>query len=565
MASRVGYNTSNDTWFITNEGGQIVPIDAGDVAIERLREGAKLTAPEVARVMASQKTPVAKRPAAAPTARPEVLIPGVPNSLARGIMAARQQLAAESGAAPSPGVAAYPMGPMGAVGDTGIVNPLRRGSIYQPGTAEQLAVADIIGKQQAMDAWQAAGGLSPSGRVRTSARGVLDPATEAAVASLSQPVYGPTRSDDPRWANIRAGMAQEQAAKDAAAAAAPAREAEFISFLKNLPQTREDSYDLINRRRAENGLAPLPVPSGQSTIPPPVAAQAPAAAPARTPAQKREQLIALARKERLGLIPQGSSVPLFIAEMQGQGNVPSPQMWALDPKGAQGMAAVDVASQEVKAKADAAAEVLKKRDQEIEAMKQQHAERVAQMQAEQAQRDQQHKERLAELEAQRKAAEAAAAESARRYDEEKPLRDAQAGLAQAQTTAAQQQNDVNKPAVAAQSTAANAKQQVLATDPTADMDPAQGSTYWRSQAQAVPKDAFKNVEPTLQNAPDAIKNFLRHAYNNRQTLLNRSSFDFTTDETDFENYVVRELAGVGGLTQQQIRALAEQYHEEAGG
>jgi hypothetical protein len=65
---------------------------------------------------------------------------------------------------------------------------------------------------------------------------------------------------------------------------------------------------------------------------------------------------------------------------------------------------------------------------------------------------------------------------------------------------------------------------------------------------------------SLEKMPPTIKQFLRHARQHFRTLSPTASY-LSTDETDFEDYVVQQLSGVGGMSPGTLRVLAEQFYE----
>lgn len=89
----------------------------------------------------------------------------------------------------------------------------------------------------------------------------LDPGLQNKLNSMSQVT-------DPAAGWAMAGRFQGQTAsgvRNANSAKKAQKDAEFVDFLKRAPQTKEDSYKLINSRRIAAGLPPLVVPNTKQT------------------------------------------------------------------------------------------------------------------------------------------------------------------------------------------------------------------------------------------------------------------------------------------------------------
>jgi hypothetical protein len=352
-------------------------------------------------------------------------------------------------------------------------------------------------------------------------------------------VGGGDMSIDPRWANLIAAQAAEAA-----------KEIRGGGNYRTDPTEQATAMDATRRMEAQIRANPEAFANTPTADPQAVANVTNAA-----------RIAGLTRKANLGIIPAETIQPLFAATLPaGPNGAPSPAQWAALPaEVTNAMATQANVGRQIEAK-------VKEAEDALRIQTQQHEERMKAAEQRHAQQMEQMRQQNAQLTAQIEQAKAQLAEQARQFDAGAAGRDADVGMKKAQTRTADAQAKAAEAQALSLETQAKqqaqnpvqlAQQQLLANRPELGMEPAMAFESYRQKAMSVPSDYFNGKRPSLDTAPQQMKDFMRHVYDSGKwprTFLG-------TDEGDFQDYIVSQLSGIGGANQKAISLIAEQFYE----
>lgn len=265
----------------------------------------------------------------------------------------------------------------------------------------------------------------------------------------------------------------------------------------------------------------------------------------------------LARKQALGIIPQGVDVNDLLSAMNPDAQaILTPEAVALQKQAENAAADIAMRGTVADTAAKSAAEVAN-----IDAsVRRANIDAVAKSEAARLEVEKQRiatQDKIAEIERERQAA---------RDARDKATSDSQVKLAEMQIKKAEidmesekkKQAEWDSLAEIRRKEAEKASKKLSRDNYTEYDDPFERADAMVADLQEAMSGQNLNGK-TFETLPVSVRNFLQHVSQNRDKFV-RSSY-FQTDETDFEDYIVQRLSGIGGITPVTARRIAEEFFE----